>query len=73
MQPPVAGFYALDPLERTAYMYYYSLYHRFITDLAGFQRMFKYQHVRATYERGLSDEDALLEVFPVYFANVAVL
>jgi hypothetical protein len=43
-------------------MYYYSLYNRFITDVAGFEKMFKYQHVRAMFERNLSDEDALLGI-----------
>lgn len=43
-------------------MYYYSLYNRFITDVGGFEKMFKYQHVRAMFERNLSDEDALLGI-----------
>jgi hypothetical protein len=52
----------LEPIERAAYMFYYSLHNRYITDIGGFQKMFKYQHVRAVFERQLSEEDALLEV-----------
>ena len=43
-------------------MYYYSLHNRFITDVVGFEKMFKYQHVRTMFEQNLSDEDALLSI-----------
>ena len=43
-------------------MYYYSLHNRFITDVAGFEKMFKYQHVRAMFEKNLTEEDALIEI-----------